>query len=237
MLRTWKTGCHLLKTQTLRAMRIKVCGLRDKDNIEAVLGLKPDYYGMIFYKPSKRYVGIDPPDVNPQSAGSAKSVGVFVNAGLEEISSRVLKFHLSMVQLHGDESPEYIRRLRSLLGSDIGVIKAISVRQESDLKRAKDYEGVADMLLFDTPTAGYGGSGEQFSWSVLRAYDGSLPYLLSGGIGPDDAGRLASLNLKNMVGVDINSRFETAPAIKDIGKLGLFIEKLRKLKSKNQQTL
>ena len=136
-------------------------------------------------------------------------------------------------QLHGHESPDYIRALRVVDGFpvDTRLIKAISVSGRDDIATYKPYEGLVDYFLFDTKCPSVGGSGLQFDWSVLSAYDGNTPFLLSGGIGPDDAERLTShlspLISKHCIGIDLNSRFEVAPALKDINKLKEFIKKVR----------
>lgn len=234
-------------------MMIKVCGMRDPENIRAVAALGIDLMGFIFYPQSPRYVqmissqaGIIPDysverlkearSSKTSEAGSAKpsgprKVGVFVDDMPQNIVTRVYNYHLDYVQLHGSERPVMIENLRRTLDPDIrpgvGIIKALSIKEKDDVKQWRDYQGVADMLLFDTQCPSRGGSGEQFDWSVLDAYDGDIPFLLSGGIGPEDVRRVLDFRHPMCVGIDLNSRFETEPGLKDVSALKTFIEALR----------
>ena len=165
-------------------------------------------------------------------AAIPKFVGVFVNDMPQNIVTAVYNYHLSYVQLHGDESPVMIDNLRRTLVPDIApqikIIKAISVSSAEDLKRCEQYEGHVDLFLFDTKCKGYGGSGQKYDWSVLEAYTGQTPFLLSGGIGPDDADRLRDFHHPQCVGIDLNSKFETTPGMKDINLLQNFLHQLNK---------
>ena len=165
-------------------------------------------------------------------AAIPKFVGVFVNDMPQNIVTAVYNYHLSYVQLHGDESPVMIDNLRRTLVPDIApqikIIKAISVSNSEDLKRCEPYEGHVDLFLFDTKCKGYGGSGQKYDWSVLEAYTGQTPFLLSGGIGPDDADRLRDFHHPQCVGIDLNSKFETTPGMKDINLLQNFLHQLNK---------
>lgn len=190
---------------------IKVCGMRDADNIREVEALGIDMMGFIFYPRSRRYVG-EVPAYMPQHC---RRVGVFVNADRDTILRHVEAFGLDMVQLHGDESPAFCASLHGL-----SLIKAVHA---SALSEAYAYEGLVDYLLFETPCAGYGGSGEQFDWSLLAGYGGHTPFLLSGGIAPADASRVRAFRHPRFAGIDLNSRFEIAPGIKDAGSLRRFI--------------
>lgn len=158
-------------------------------------------------------------------------VGVFVDDMPQNIVTRVYNYSLDYVQLHGDESPVMIENLRRTLDPDIApkikIIKALSIRSEEDDRRWRDYKGLVDLFLFDTPTEGYGGSGEKFDWTALEAYDGDVPFLLSGGIGPADAERIKSFQHPQFAGIDLNSQFETAPGVKDVELLQTFIAKIR----------
>ncbi len=230
---------------------IKVCGMRDTQNIREVAALGVNLIGLIFYPKSPRYVesissdaGIIPdyssltPDPLPEGEGrnmldkQLKAVGVFVNDMPQNIVTAVYNYHLSYVQLHGDESPVMIDNLRRTLVPDIApqikIIKAISVSSAEDLKRCEPYEGHVDLFLFDTKCKGYGGSGQKYDWSVLEAYTGQTPFLLSGGIGPDDIDRLRDFHHPQCVGIDLNSKFETAPGMKDINLLQNFLHQLNK---------
>lgn len=233
-------------------MIIKVCGMRDAENIREVAKLGIDMIGFIFWPESPRFVkmisaqaGIIP-DYSEERLKNAKEslfecqnerlrmpkrAGVFVNDMPQNIVTRVYNYSLDYVQLHGNESAVMIENLKRTLipdiAPDIKIIKALSIHEKDDVKRWREYEGVVDMLLFDTKCKTVGGSGEQFDWSVLEVYDGNIPFLLSGGIGPEDAERVLQFKHPQFAGIDLNSRFETAPAVKDIEKLRAFIEKVK----------
>ena len=148
----------------------------------------------------------------------------------QNIISRIYNYNLDYVQLHGNESVVMIDNLRRSVDPDIKpglkIIKAISVEKPEDIDKYKSYEGHVDLFLFDTKCATVGGSGEQFDWSVLSRYDGNTPFLLSGGIGPSDAPQVKSMKHPQCIGIDLNSRFETSPGMKDINHLKTFIETL-----------
>ena len=233
---------------TLHYMLIKVCGMRDAENIRAVSELDINLLGFIFWEKSPRYVHMVPTPTGTMpdrshldgddhwqtvSGGNKmpKRVGVFVDDMPQNIITRVYNYQLDYVQLHGNESAVMIDNLRRTLDPDIrqGVkfIKAISVASAADLDLCSKYEGCVDLFLFDTKTPLVGGSGEQFDWTVLDHYQGQTPFLLSGGIGPDDAERILQFRHPHFVGIDLNSRFETAPAQKDVERLRTFIQALR----------
>ena len=200
-------------------MKVKICGLRD--NFEEVLELKPDFVGLIFYPKSPRYVGESQNDaLKRKLTSTTKKVGVFVNADYETIVRTADEYHLDAVQLHGGESPQLCEMLRR----DFVVIKAFSIATAEDLQRVEAYEGVVDYFLFDTKTVGYGGSGKKFDWQILQSAKINTPFLLSGGISLDDVSIIKNLKINNFVGVDLNSKFETAPALKDIEKLSQFMD-------------
>lgn len=210
--------------------------MRDPENIRAVAALGIDMMGFIFWPKSPRYVqqlpsltGMMPDraEYGIVDGKRCKYVGVFVDDMPQNIVTRVYNYHLDYVQLHGKESTTYIDNLRRTLvpdiAPDIKIIKALSIREADDVKRWREYDGHVDMLLFDTKCKCVGGSGEQFDWSVLEHYDGNIPFLLSGGIGPDDAERVKAFSHPMCVGIDLNSRFETEPAVKDVSKLKEFM--------------
>lgn len=200
--------------------------MRDADNIHAVAQLGVDLMGFIFYPKSPRYVERIP--ARTEADKNIRRVGVFVNADEEYIMQRVKAFDLDVIQLHGAESREYclqIKRALEKAGKHIDLIKAISIKDVSDVQRYKDYVGVVDYLLFDTKCKTMGGSGIQFDWSVLDTYDGDIPFLLSGGIGPDDVERVRNFHHPKCIGIDLNSKFEIEPALKDVEKLKAFIVK------------
>ena len=196
--------------------------MREAENIREVEALGIDLMGFIFWPKSSRYVSERPAYLPTQ----CKRVGVFVDASIEEIMQKVQDYALDAIQLHGHESPDYIHTLR-VDGGFAAVIKAFNIATAADLEATKPYEGLADYFLFDTKGKSVGGNGEKFDWSVLEAYTGETPFLLSGGIGPDDAERVIAFHHSKCVGIDLNSKFEVAPALKDINKLREFIKEIR----------
>ena len=193
-------------------MIVKVCGMRDAENIRAVEALGVDWMGFIFWEHSSRYVS-QIPTYLPEKA---KRVGVFVDAPHEVISQKVKDFGLDVVQLHGSEPPAFIRDLRAVLGDRIAIVKAFNIATRDDLELTSGYEGLVDYFLFDTKAQLVGGNGSKFDWSVLTHYEGTTPFLLSGGIGPDDANRVRAFCHPQLAGIDLNSRFEVAPAMKNV---------------------
>lgn len=202
-------------------MIIKVCGLRDSANIAQVANLGVDWTGLIFYSKSPRCVTKVPVVPN-----SVKRVGVFVNEEVERVAERAQEYGLHLVQLHGVETQNYIDSLRELIPDYVKVIKAVSVSSVDDINVCYKYNDV-DYFLFDTKSKCVGGSGLKFDWSVLESYRGDIPFLLSGGIGIDDAESILEFKHKCFVGVDLNSKFETEPGYKDIELLEKFIKRLR----------
>lgn len=204
-------------------MIIKVCGMRDPDNIRAVeQRVRPSMMGFICYDRSPRYVGSVPPAYMP--AAPVKRVGVFVNPTADYVMHQVQTLGLHAVQLHGHESPAFCSQLRQMLGVGIMLIKAFGIASAADFDATDGYE--ADMFVFDTRCTEHGGSGRQFDWQVLDSYTGNTPFLLSGGIGPADAQAISQLHHPQLVGVDLNSRFELAPGMKDVDLLAAFASKL-----------
>lgn len=205
-------------------MIVKVCGMREPENIRAVDALGIDWMGFIFYPKSLRFV-----DRRPEHLPfHAKRVGVFVNASTDEIFRRVGEFGLDIVQLHGEETPEQCAVLKA---EGLQVIKVLSVNKEfnsSFPERSEGflhsslYKGVVDYFLFDTACVGYGGSGKCFDWSVLQHYDGNTPFLLSGGIRPDSLGEVLAFRHSMFAGIDLNSGFELSPGVKDVEALKTF---------------
>ena len=198
-------------------MIIKTCGMRDADNIRAVSELGIDWMGFIFWAPSSRYVSEKPSFLPTRQ----KRVGVFVDARIEEVKSKADEYALDLIQLHGKESPAFCERLKT--NSRQQLIKAFNIATQEDLEQTIPYEGLVDYFLFDTKAKMVGGNGTQFDWSVLSAYQGNTPFLLSGGIGPDDAEKVRNFHHPQLAGIDLNSRFELSPAFKDIEKLKQFI--------------
>ena len=198
-------------------MMIKVCGMREADNIREVEALGIDMMGFIFWPKSSRYVS-QRPDYLPKRV---KRVGVFVDEDPEQVRRLAGEYGLDFIQLHGKESPSYILQLRGL-----HVIKAFNISTAEDLLQTQPYEGLVDYFLFDAKGKSVGGNGEKFNWDVLDAYQGSTPFLLSGGIGPDDATRVNAFCHPKCIGIDLNSRFELAPGLKDVTKLKEFMSNL-----------
>ena len=200
-------------------MIVKVCGMREAENIRAVEALGVDWMGFIFWEHSSRNVFQRPAYLPTR----AKRVGVFVDAPLDVVCQHVEAFGLDVVQLHGSESPAFLHDLRSLCDARLLIVKAFSIATRDDLLQTSFYEGLADYFLFDTKAQLVGGNGRKFDWSVLAYYDGSIPFLLSGGIGPDDASRLSAFSHPRLAGIDLNSRFEAAPALKNVELLKQFL--------------
>tara|TARA_R110000868_G_scaffold256009_3_gene512714 strand:- start:388 stop:1074 length:687 start_codon:yes stop_codon:yes gene_type:complete len=206
------------------SLKLKVCGM--KLNTSKVAALKPDYLGFIFWKNSKRnYTG--PLEAIPHQI---KKVGVFVDPSISDIVEKVKKYDLLAVQLHGKEAPEFCAALKEKL-KNIQLIKVFSIKDEFDFKVLESYEMVVDFYLFDTKGKLPGGNGYTFDWDVLKNYPSKKPYFLSGGIGLDEVEQLESFlkipASKYCHAIDVNSKFEIEPGLKDIEKLNELITKLK----------
>lgn len=198
--------------------------MRDPGNIRDVGDLWPDYTGFIFHPGSRRYVGKGREALSKYLPDGVTGVGVFVNEKPESILKLAGAWRLTHVQLHGDEEPE---TCRILLKKGLCVIKAFRIATERDLERVNEYTDACDYYLFDARGEGWGGSGVRFDWSLLEDFRNGKPWFLSGGIGAGDAATIRELDLDGLYGVDVNSRFETAPGTKDITKLEKFMEEIR----------
>lgn len=206
-------------------MKIKVCGLRDPKNISALTSLGIDYMGFIFYDKSPRYMAeILPPSFMELVPEHLKKVGVFVNETAENMILLGKKFHLQCVQLHGSETPETCAKIKE---AGFEVFKAFPVDEDFDFTATEPYLDITDFFLFDTKTVKHGGSGVQFDWDVLGKFKYDKPFFLSGGIGPADSSALMRFQHPNFYGIDINSKFETEPGIKDISELSMFLFQLK----------
>lgn len=204
-------------------MIVKVCGMRDAENIRQVEQTGADWMGFIDYDRSPRYVeGI--PEYLP---ASLQKVGVFVNASLPHIQERIADWRLDFVQLHGKESPDFCQQLRP---TGVKVIKAFSLRTPEDVQATEEYVPYCDYFLFDTPCKEYGGSGKAFDWKLLTHYQGSVPFLLSGGLNPTSLKALSAFHHPRWAGIDLNSGFEQAPGIKDTASLSTFIHSFKQNK-------
>jgi phosphoribosylanthranilate isomerase len=201
---------------------VKVCGMTEGENIRDIESLGVDLIGFIFYPGSPRCVH-EVPSYLPRRAGR---VGVFVDATREEILRRHDTFRFDYIQLHGSESPEFCSRLREQDG--LRVIKAFGIADEDVRNTVAGYEGACDLFLFDTKTPGHGGSGQRFDWSVMDDYEEKTHFILSGGLGMDTVATLRSFIYPYLAGFDLNSRFETAPGIKDPELMEIFLENLQR---------
>ena len=200
--------------------------MRDPENISGIVAALPDFMGFIFYPKSKRFVGFEPStEILAVIPDSVQKVGVFVDETPEKVMEIVAGWKLDVVQLHGNESPEYCQQIKN---SGMVVFKAFSVDEQFDFAAMKAYSGVCDYFLFDTKGQLPGGTGQKFNWELLENYRGDVPFFLSGGIGPDDLEVLRNFKHPRWHGIDINSGFEISPALKDVEKVSGFIEEIRR---------
>ena len=202
-------------------MEIKVCGMREPENIRELIDqVNPDWMGLIFYSKSPRFV----PDrsANQIAGFPVKKVGVFVNEEESEILKRIKDFGLSAVQLHGHETPDFIESLSKKTLAEIW--KVISVPDQIDWQSLKNYLPFVNKFLFDTATLAHGGSGQKFNWKILETYPFDKVFLLSGGLDEESAEEVLALSEKfsQLQGVDLNSKFENSPGLKNIEKLSRF---------------
>lgn len=203
-------------------MIIKVCGMRDEENIRQLEQLDIDWMGFIFFSESPRFVG---PKLS-YLPKKVKKIGVFVDQIPQIISELAKQNHLEMIQLHGSEPPWYCINLQE---EGYKIIKSFGIDTDGYIPNAQlnAYEGKCDYFLFDTKTKLHGGSGKKFNWERLADYDGDTPFILSGGISPEDAEEIKSLKHPKFAGIDINSCFEIEPAYKDIEMIKSFIKQIR----------
>ncbi len=223
-------------------MKLKVCGMKHQDNIEAVAALQPDYLGFIFYKKSPRNFEGDIPEISD----SIKKTGVFVDATIDFIIDKVKQYNFRALQLHGNESPEYCKELQVTItninrpdrfskpvrsGKTIEIFKVFSIKDEFDFKVIKPYEGIVDYFLFDTKGKEKGGNGYTFDWQVLNNYNSPTPFILSGGIGLDEVDKIKAILETELPihGIDINSKFEDTPGLKNTEQLKKFKQDLTKV--------
>lgn len=191
--------------------------MRNPQNITDIAALNPDYLGFIFYEKSKRYVGEDFDEAATYHLPKGiKKIGVFVNASMEYVLSKVKRYGLDLVQLHGEESPEFCRDLQR---NNIPVIKVFAVGQTFDFSVLEPYKPHCNYFLFDTKGKEKGGNGMVFNWEVLKDYDNEKPFFLSGGLSLENVGKVKELQGLNIVAIDVNSGFEVAPALKDVEKV------------------
>ena len=199
--------------------------MKEPANIHQLIVYEPDYLGFIFYPHSQRYVKNPDPEVFRLIPPGISKVGVYVNETAGKIKQMVSDLNLDLVQLHGDETPG---DCKDLMDSGIPVMKAFSISESIENELLRDYEDSCEYFLFDTSGPGFGGTGEQFDWGALENYRLSKPFFLSGGIGPEDVSAISDLNQPAMAGIDINSRFEIEPGLKDVSKVSVFIQSIRR---------
>jgi phosphoribosylanthranilate isomerase len=210
-------------------MRIKVCGNTQLSQVHAMDEMGVEFAGFIFYHKSPRYVvGRIGEEELKRAKLKINKVGVFVNAGYDEVMNYVEKYGLYMVQLHGDESP----RLCEKISEQVPTIKVFRIKEGDHIDwKVREYKNVSDLFLFDTDWSNYGGSGKKFDWKILDGAHINKPFLLSGGIGIEDAEALRSFAAgkhgTNLFAVDVNSKLESSPGIKDMGKVRKLVEALR----------
>ncbi|MGB5371044.1 MAG: phosphoribosylanthranilate isomerase [Flavobacteriaceae bacterium] len=202
-------------------MKLKVCGM--KHNVLEVATLKPDYLGFIFWEPSERSFEGD----IPKLPRGIKKVGVFVDASLKEVNDHIFEHALDMVQLHGHETPAFCAALKDMA---VEVVKVFSIQNGFDFEVLKPFEESCDYFLFDTKGKLPGGNGYVFDWSVLKDYASSKPYFLSGGIGLEEMGSVKEFlkrpESRYCHAIDVNSRFESGPGLKEVDKLKEFKKQL-----------
>jgi phosphoribosylanthranilate isomerase len=207
-----------------KGIKIKVCGMRDSENIRELVTLKPDFVGFILFPGSIRYVGKNY-ELKTEIPESIIRVGVFVNELIEEVIQWVNRLELDYVQLHGEESVDYCRELFDMR---VPVIKAFGINDEFDFDSLQAYSGYCDYFLFDSKSPIHGGSGIKFNWDFLSLYTLNTPVFLGGGIGIEDTADILSIKSKHPIyAVDVNSRFETSAGIKNIDLLRQFFYKIR----------
>lgn len=191
---------------------LKICGMGNPENVRNVASLRPDYLGFIFYPGSKRFVGANfmIPSGLPKEV---KRVGVFVDEPVEKMKAKVDQHQLDYLQLHGDESVDVCENLKS---GGIRIIKTFGVNDHFDFNQTIPFEGVADYFLFDTGGKTYGGSGQTFNWNLLSKYNQKIPFFLGGGLSLDNIASVRTLNGMNLHGLDVNSKVEAYPGVKDV---------------------
>ena len=214
-------------------MRSKVCGLNSISQLIRLDEMEVEFGGFIFYPKSPRYIlkHLQPADLKNAKGQKINKVGVFVNETIEQVLKQVDDCGLYLVQLHGDESPKYCEKIADY----VTVIKAVSIRNDDDvLWKIKDYQDIVDMFLFDTAGASFGGTGEKFDWTILKNLTIDKPFFLSGGIGPEDVASLQAFSespvAKDLFSIDINSKFESSPGIKNMDMVESFIHQIKRIK-------
>lgn len=205
-------------------MKLKICGMKHPDNLSEVANLEPDYLGFIFYEKSPRYfVDTLPTETVRALPDTVQRVGVFVNASTDYMQQMAERYRLDALQLHGQEPPEQCQALRAM---GYKIIKVFSANEAFNFDQLTPYQSYVETFLFDTATPQHGGSGLAFDWSILSGYQLPIPFFLSGGIGLDNIDQAMQINHPQLLGLDVNSRFETAPGRKSIHQLQQLIARL-----------
>lgn len=194
------------------------------ENIQEVAALQPDYLGFIFYEKSKRNFD----GIIPELPGSIKKVGVFVNDSIENIKTKVSKYDLDAIQLHGDESVDCISKLKQELNFQIEIIKVFGIKDHFDFEILKPYESIVDYFLFDTKGKERGGNGVVFDWTVLEKYNSTKPFFLSGGIGLQQIKEIEKIRKTDLpiYALDVNSKFEIEAGFKSVEKIKKFKDEI-----------
>lgn len=204
-------------------MKIKICGLKHPENIAAVAVLKPDYVGFICYAPSPRYATELNAETLDDLPNAIEKTAVFVNEDEETILKLIDNYNFDAIQLHGNESPEFCKAFKG----KVTVIKAFGIGEGFDFTRLNQFADIVDYFLFDTKTDKYGGSGLTFDWALLDNYKLDIPFFLSGGLSPENLEEVKEIKHPQFYGVDLNSKFEIEPGLKDLNKLKKAFELLR----------
>ena len=207
-------------------MNIKVCGITQFKQLQQLEALNIDYAGLIFYKDSPRYMGDKITGKQVKDADfDIKKVGVFVNPSYSELLDAIDEYGLDIVQLHGNETPELCEEL----SAEVEVIKAFRIAGDESInidEMVMPYDAACDFYLFDTAglKESFGGTGQQFDWGILKKAKIEKPFFLSGGIGPDDVQKVRAFKHPDFFAIDINSKFETAPGVKDMAAILKFLQ-------------
>jgi phosphoribosylanthranilate isomerase len=208
-------------------IKVKVCGMRDHRNVRSVISTGPDYLGFIFYPESPRFVGTNPDKgLFQEVPAGIRKVGVFVDEEPRNVLELAGQYNLNFVQLHGNESAAYCK---TITAAGLGIIKAFGIGKAFDFESLRPYLPVCDYFLFDSRSDQHGGTGVRFDWNMLGLYTFDVPFFLSGGISCEDATNIRLLRHRSLYAVDINSRFESEPGIKDEGKVKSFIQEIKKV--------
>jgi phosphoribosylanthranilate isomerase len=204
-------------------LKIKVCGMREDDNIRQLIGLPIDYIGFIFYSKTPRYAGKLNRELLESIPDNISKVGVFVNSSIDDVIRTVKEYKLDYAQLHGNEDETYCKKLKD---EGIKIIKTFPVADLNE-KKLKSYANACNYYLFDSSTRLYGGSGIKFNWDILTTLDIPLPFFLSGGIGEEHVDEILQFRHNQLYAIDLNSKFELKPGLKNIELLENFIKKIK----------